>query len=651
MVDEVIKQAVRRAASELRVELGEVELDHPAQAEYGDFSTNAVLRSGLPRLPLLYKRSSLLFPLVTGPSPSVPPLKAGPRPSPTAPPNKAGSLKPRELAAALVGELVKDKELARVVARVEAAGPGFINFWLKQEYLIGQVYQVIKQGEKYGRTGVGEGRKVMVEYTDPNPFKEFHIGHLYSNVVGESLARLAEANGYQVKRACYQGDVGMHVAKSVWGTRTKMKVEKISLENLQEMELRERVRFMGKGYALGAAAYEDGKKEAEEIKELNKLIFYIAQRRLAEEEGWQPVVDYGIKVDEASQEYQRVKRLYNLGRKWSLAYFEMIYRRLGTKFDYYYFESQVGEVGYRLVQAGLAKDIFQRSQEAVVYEPSEEEKLHTRVFINSLGLPTYEAKDLGLAPVKYEDFKYDRSIIVTGNEIDEYFRVILAALAELKPKLREKTIHLSHGMVRLPTGKMSSRTGKVVTGEELLAAVEAKAEEVMERGEMDLTEKEREKVVELVTVGAVKYALLRSGIGRDTVFEVGKLVSLEGNSGPYLQYTYARCRSVLAKADWSVGELNEIERYSLGGEEEAVVGYLYRYPEVVRQAGERYAPNLMAGYIFELAQRYNQLYNQCRIVDAPQRQARRMRLALTAATAQIIKNGLWVLGIEAPERM
>ncbi len=299
--------------------------------------------------------------------------------------------KPQEICA----QLKTDKTLAKIASKIEIAGAGFINISIKNDALITQTNKLLKGGKTPLRQGFGGARKIMVEFTDPNPFKEFHIGHLFSNIVGESLARLFASQGAELKRACYQGDVGMHVAKAVWGMMKK------NWQSIVDKPLADRIKFMGQAYALGATAYEDqsadGEAAKKEMEDLNKKIYAL---------------------DES------IRELYQTGRGWSLEYFEMLYQRLGTKFDYYFFERDVGGIGLKLVKEYLKKGIFVKSQGAVIF-PGSKYGLHDRVFINKLGLPTYEAKDLGLALAKFEKYPYDQSVIVTSNEINEYFKVVL----------------------------------------------------------------------------------------------------------------------------------------------------------------------------------------------------------------------------------
>jgi arginyl-tRNA synthetase len=334
--------------------------------------------------------------------------------------------------------------------------------------------------------------------------------------------------------------------------------------------------------------------------------------------------DLNKKIYEGSD--KKVMQVYEEGRKASLAYFESIYKRLGTAFDYYFFESETALTGKKIVEDNLGK-VFEESEGAVVFKAETYDKaLHTRVFINSQGLPTYEAKDLGNAKNKYEKYPYTISVVVTGNEIKDYFRVVLMAMKQVLPKLAEKTKHMPHGMLRLPTGKMSSRTGDVITAESLIQDV-----------------KEKVKGDEAVAIAAIKYMILRQAIGNDIIFDIEKSVSTEGDSGVYLQYAHARASSILEKA----GKKGDVKGES--GEVREVERLLYRFPEIVERAGAEYAPNYITTYLTELAAAFNNFYaHEQVLVDSPEAG---YRLAIVEAFKQVMKNGLTILGIPAPEKM
>ncbi|MDP3735458.1 MAG: arginine--tRNA ligase [bacterium] len=549
-------------------------LEHPADVSRGDYATNAALIA-------------------------------------------AGQLgkSPREIATQLAVALEDRKPVE--IERIEVAGHGFINFFLSQQFFASSVTRVLEAGERFGRNETLVGKKVMVEYTDPNPFKVFHIGHLMTNVIGESIARVFEFSGAEVKRANYQGDVGLHVAKAIWGMQSK------AGECPEESApLSERTAYLGVAYVLGAAAYEEDADAKHEIQHLNRKIY-----------------------DRSDTE---INRLYDAGRQWSLDHFEELYAKLGTKFDYYFFESEVAGPGKQLVEEYKARGVFEESDGATIFR-GEREGLHTRVFLTRDGLPTYEAKELALAEMKYEKYPYGQSVIVTANEITEYFRVLLAAMAKIFPDLASRTHHITHGMLRLATGKMSSRTGTVITGESLIEDSIALAREKMRVSDV-LAGEEREAVAEAVGVGALKYAILRQNRSRDIIYDAEKSFSLEGDSGPYLQYAYVRACSVMEKArQASIEYNNPLSTFHFPPS--PLDRLLYQFPEVVSHALEEYEPHHVTTYLTELAASFNSFYASHTIIDPDNPELSSYRLSLTAAVAQVLKNGLSLLGIRAPEWM
>ncbi len=583
---QIIRDLVNKALEELKLETVEFSVTHPKEESHGDYSVNVAM--------ILAKQLGK---------------------------------NPRDLAQEIVEQLQSDKT-TQLIDKVEVAGPGFINFYLKPELYLKETQKAIEPG--YGNNQNLTGKKVMVEYTDPNPFKEMHIGHLMSNTIGESLVRLFEASGAEVKRACYQGDVGLRVAKSVWGMIKMLEERRLEIEELKTWPLHKRQQFMGQAYAYGAGQYENDPTSSPtslgaraEINELNKQIY--------------------------ARSDEKINELYDTGRKWSLEYFEMIYQRLGTRFDEYFFESEAGPVGLSVVQEGLDKGVLELGEEGAVVYKGEKDGMHTRVFRNKLGLPTYEAKDLGLAKTKWGRYKYDLSYIVTANEITEYFKVVLRVMEQLYPELRAKTTHMPHGMMKLTTGKMSSRSGVVVTGEGLLNDLQQAV--LAKIGDREIANKE--EVADKVAVGALKYTVLKQAIGGDIVYESEKMTNLEGNTGPFVQYTYARCSSILRKFQVDstrYGTLSELLQGTKPCKEEmGLLRWIYRYPEVVSEAGAHYAPHLVATYIYELSQRFNSFYQACRVEESGK--VNEIRYLLTQATANVLKSGLGLLGISAPEEM
>ena len=491
------------------------------------------------------------------------------------------------------------------IEKVEVVAPGFINFFLSKEYVLKKLTEA-RDDEEFGKNKEYAGQKIMVEYTDPNPFKEFHIGHLMPNAIGESISRLLEFSGADVVRANYQGDVGLHVAKAIYG------IEKLESEMPKEDDLRIIAEFLGRAYALGATAYGDSPEAKEEIEEINTKVFEKSDRKINE--------------------------LYDWGRKKSLEYFETLYQKLDTKFDYYFFESEVASRGALDVKEHLGK-VFEESEGAVIFK-GEDYGLHNRVFINSKGLPTYETKEIGLSLLKFEKEKLNQSVVITANEQNEYFKVVLKALSLIHPEIAEKTKHFGHGIMKLPTGKMSSRKGNVVTAESLISGVENLVKEKIK--DREFNEKERTEVVGKIAISAIKYSILKQSIGKDISFDFEKSISFEGDSGPYLVYSYVRAKSVLAKAPKK--KTKSITSDNVGELERTLV----RFPEVVERATREYSPQQIVSYLVSIASLWNSFYASNKIIRSEEEN---YRLTIAKAVSVVMKNGLDLLGIRTVERM
>ena len=559
----LIRKAIESTLAELGTEKVEFSVEHPTDLSHGDYATNVAMVCA-----------------------------------------KILDTNPRTLAEQM-GESLRGK--IEHVESVEIAGPGFINFRLARSFFSEEVARIIEAGDRWGKNDSWSGKRVLVEYTDPNPFKEFHIGHLFTNSVGESISRLFVMNGAEVKRLNYQGDVGLHVAHALWG--------------MQELGMTPESNFtardLGRAYAHGATAYKNEDPRAVlEIRDINK------------------------KVYDRSDDV--VNTLYDKGREVSLAYFETMYDAIGTKFDEYFFESETGPQGKELVLSH--PDVFKESDGAYIFD-GEAYGLHTRVFLNKEGLPTYEAKELALAKLKEERLgKYDLSVISTANEVSEYFKVLKKAMSFVYPELALRTEHIGHGMVRLISGKMSSRTGDVIPAidfiEEVADAAAAKMDEGGKSAPSDILARD-------IALGAIKYATLRGSISQNAVFDKDKALSFEGDSGPYLQYTHARIVSVLMRAKDTGVAPDTGAAPALPYDLEKI---LYRFEEVVREALAERAPHKVAVYLTELAGAFNTFYGEEKIADAADKNAP-YKAAVAEAVRITLKNGLWALGINAPERM
>lgn len=515
---------------------------------------------------------------------------------------KALGKSPREVAEAIAAALRTG--LGDIATEVSVAGPGFVNVTLSSTSVI-DALAAIPSGEAWGMGMTRAGETVVFEYSCPNPFKEMHIGHLMSTVIGEAVSRLIESQGARVVRDTYGGDVGPHVAKALWELIRKGVTEPESPQQI------------GEAYAHGSRAYEESESAKAEIDALNTRLYEV----LAKD---------GQERDESDR---ALVELWRKGRDMSYESHQSIWKALGTSFDYIIHESETTPIGLRVVHDGLTRGVFEASDGAVIYR-GEKQGLHTLVFITSRNTPTYETKDVGLAFLKEERIApFDYSYIVTAAEQSGHFAVFLAALSEIAPELAKKTMHVPHGFLRLTEGKMSSREGNVITAAGLIEDVLGRA---AERNEDPL-------VAHAVALGAIKFMILRQAPGGDIIFDPEKSLSLEGDSGPYLQYALVRARSVLAQATATP---------SLEAESPSVpfvlARLIARFPQVVARAEHERAPHALVQYLLTLAGEWNSFYAKERINGGTYEA---YKLALAEAFAHTMERGLTILGIPVPERM
>jgi arginyl-tRNA synthetase len=529
---------------------------------------------------------------------------------------------PLEVARELAAK-ISESAPARFFEKVDAAAPGFINFRISREVILGE-FQKIAADMNFCVPRPMQGKTVMVEFTDVNPFKQVHVGHLMSNAIGESIARLYEATGATVLRVNYQSDVGLHVAMALWAM-----THILESEMPDETEpLADKMAYLGRAYAAGSRVYRGEDPQYRQAK--------------------QEIEDINRKVYDRSDE--KVNVLYDTGRRWSLDYFETLYARLGTKFVHYFFESEVAKTGFEIIEAH--PEVFEKSDGAVIFR-AEKYGLHTRVFVNSKGLPVYEGKELGLNKMKFDLYHPDISVIITGNEIVDYFKVLMKAMEFVIPDVARRTRHIAHGMLRLAGGKMSSRTGDVITAESLIDDVKTRLGQ-MKEGREEVPAEKRRVAGEFLAIGAIKYSILKQNSGQDIVFDIEKSLALHGDSGLYLQYAHARLMSVLRKAEGQglsrelgAGDVSHLETK----EELALIRKALQFPDTVIDAASSLAPSTLAKYLYEFTALANRFYESVPILkdeDTPRRAA---RLYLAHTSAGMIRKGLSLLGIQAPERM
>ena len=508
---------------------------------------------------------------------------------------------PRQIAERIVEQLRTNP----LFSAVEIAGPGFINLKLTD--------QMLWQTAQAPAPAIYQNMSYVLEYSCPNAFKDLHTGHLYQTIYGDILARVLESAGATVHRTSFGGDVGLHVAKCLYGM--KIALDGFNPDKLDTVEHDAflRAQWIGQVYVIGAKAYEEDTTAQAEIVEINKAIYHL---------------------HEENDHQSPMAQVYWTTRQWSFDYFSAFYQLIKVDNMHYYPESSTAPVGLKVVREQLALGNLEQSDGAVVFKGDEQQHLHTRVFITSNNLPTYETKDIGVIWLEKQDYNFDHRILITGNDQKEYMRVVYAAADVFNPGIGAMMTHLTNGTVRFADGKkMSSRLGNVTRAIDVLDIVKQRVSSITNQPEVQND----------IALGAIRYAFAKYRLGGDIAFDVEETVSLQGNSGPYIQYAHARACSILAKA----GTTGEIDQ-TCDTSERQLLQKLSEFPEVVEKAAREYLVHGICNYLYELAQEFNRFYEHNRVIDDP-RQA--IRLALVTRYRDTLASGLRILGIIAPEKM
>src|SRR3990167_4234177 len=457
------------------------------------------------------------------------------------------------------------KESINFLEKVQIEKPGFINFWILDSYYLSHLQSIEKEQIKILPLSLGKQKKIMIEFAHPNTHKLFHIGHLRNISSGESLSRILTVVGNKVIRSNYQGDVGLHIAKCLWQLGKIVKTKGPDL--FKKKTLQEKIALLGQAYSSGSKAFEEDAKAKKEIVEVNKMIY---------------------------EQHGDIISLWKETRQWSLDYFDSIYARVYTKFDRLYFESEFAERGKKIIQEALKKKILVKSKEAVIFD-GKKYGLDTRVFLNALGIPTYEGKELALAEKEFSDFGLlDKCMHVVGPEQNSFFKVTF------------------------------------------------KVEELLDPEKFNCPG----ETAEVLAVASVKYSFLKKGISSEIVFDFDESISLDGNSAPYLIYTYVRTKSVLSK----VKNIEQFKITNINPEEKALLQSLHKFPEVVYESAKNFSPSIIANYLYDLAQSYNLFYQKHPILRASD-DLTPFRLVLTKNVGEVLRRGLDLLGIKTVEKM
>lgn len=511
---------------------------------------------------------------------------------------------------------------------------GFLNVSLADSYWISLLENEILAGD-FGQFAPN-GQKVMVEYSSPNTNKPLHLGHIRNNLLGYSVAAILEAAGYEVIKTNLVNDRGIHICKSMLAWQQYGQGETPESTGMKGDHL------VGKYYVIFdrvykeeiAALIESGQTEDDAKKQAPSIV--AAQEMLQKwEAGDQAVLDLWKKMN-----------------SWVYAGFEQTYNRLGVAFEKYYYESDTYLLGKNIIDEGLQKEVFFRKEDGSVWIDLSAEGLDEKLILRGDGTSVYMTQDLGTAQLKYDDFQMDESIYVVGNEQDYHFKVLFLIMKKLGRPWADGLFHLSYGMVDLPSGKMKSREGTVVDADdlmdEMLATAKLRTEELGKTE--NLEEEVKLRLYEMIGMGALKYFLLKVEPKKRLLFDPAESIDFQGHTGPFIQYTHARIRSVLVKGDYKTANLS-VKPSTLTRNELDLIQQLGSYPHTVRAAAKDFSPALVSNYAYELAKTYNKFYHEEPILKAEEEAIKSFRLALSSVTARVIALSMGLLGISVPERM
>jgi len=516
---------------------------------------------------------------------------------------------------------------------------GFLNLDFSDGFWLGQL-QDLALRDTLIKTAAGMASDpVMVEYSSPNTNKPLHLGHIRNNLIGYSVSKILEANGYRVIKTNIVNDRGIHICKSMlawqkWGEGETPEIAGLKGDHLVgdyyvrfDIEYKQEVEdLMEQGM---------GKEEAQNSAPLMKE----ARRMLLKWEQGDP----------------GIMQLWNDMNAWVYAGFDETYRNLGVSFDKIYYESETYKEGKKLVQESLEKGILYQREDGSIWTDLSDQGLDEKLLVRSDGTAVYMTQDIGTAVIRYSDYHFRKHIYVVGNEQNYHFQVLKIILQKMGYDWAEDLFHMSYGMVELPEGKMKSREGTVVDADDLIDEMVLTAREMsMELGKLDeYSDAEKEKIYRIIGLGALKYFILKVDPKKNMTFDPRESIDFNGNTGPFIQYTHARIHSVLRKAqERNLEWINKpLARVELLEKEKALIKWLLQFDDILTEAGESLSPALIANYTYELSKEFNQFYHDHSILGAEKAAIRHLRILLTQMTGRIIKTGMELLGIEVPERM
>jgi len=516
---------------------------------------------------------------------------------------------------------------------------GYLNLTIDDSFWLNQLEEIHEDNHFGIKIPADDADLMMIEYSSPNTNKPLHLGHIRNNLLGYSIANIQKANGWKTIKTNIVNDRGIHICKSMlawqlWGNG----------------ETPENTGMKG-DHLVGKYYVEFDKRYKEEIKEFES-------KGLSEEEAKKqaPLI---LQAQEMLRKWENgdkeVRSLWQMMNSWVYAGFEETYKKLGVDFDKIYYESETYSIGKEKVEEGLAKDIFYKREDGSVWADLTAEGLDEKLLLRADGTSVYMTQDIGTAKLRYDEFPIKKMVYVVGNEQNYHFQVLSILLDKLGFSWGKELVHFSYGMVELPDGKMKSREGTVVDADDLIEEMISTSRETsQELGKLDgCTQEEAENIVRIVGLGALKYFILKVDPKKNMTFNPKESIDFNGNTGPFIQYTHARIKSVLRKADDLNIKTTTIDSKSIhiNEKEKYLIQLLVEFPSIVKQSGDEFSPALIANYVYDLAREFNQFYHDYSILHEANEAIRNFRLILSETTAKVIKSGMKLLGIEVPEKM
>lgn len=541
-------------------------------------------------------------------------------------------LKPEETGKAIAEALMAKSDIVVGYNIIK----GFLNLALSERFWK-TTLQNIEKDSKFGITEATDAsRHVMIEFSSPNTNKPLHLGHIRNNLLGFSVARILTANGNKVTRVNLVNDRGIHICKSMVAWKKHANGATPKSTGIKGD------RFVGDYYVMFDQHYKNQIRELVAQGDTEEIAKDIAPT----------IIEARQMLRDWEQRKPEVIELWETMNNWVYAGFDVTYKRLGIEFEKTYYESETYKLGREIVLKNIENNILQKDEDNSIWIDLTNEGLDRKLLLRKDGTSVYMTQDIGTAIQRFEEFDIQKHLYVVGNEQDYHFKVLQKVLLKLGYDWASQIEHLSYGMVELPSGKMKSREGTVVDADDLLDEMQQAARDLaQESGKLNgMTEPEIEAINKLVSLGALKYFMLKVDPKKNMMFNPAESIDFNGNTGPFIQYAHARIHSILRKGE-EIGAKPELTNYTINDKEVRLIQLLDSFKSVVTEAGEQLSPALIANYVYDLAREFNQYYHEYQIIRESDADCRNTRLLLVKAVAQVIKNATWLLGMDVPERM